>query len=236
MGKAIVAGGARTTVPVTGTPLGNLAVGSIVTLHENDTPVEYIVINQGIPSNSSSYDSSCEGTWLLKKYCNIFDEEMPQQWKTYGSNDYETSLFHQYLNETYIERLDVKNIIKQVKIPYHKGGGYSGQSKNGADGLSVKIFILSSAELGLDVPYTPVNGARVSYFDGTASKLIYTTESGTAVSWWQRSPKTNDDDSAFCVTSSGGYEATSTHYWCAIRPALILPSDAKLLNDGTIKC
>lgn len=39
----------------------DLAVGDIVKLTENGTPVEYIVVNQGIPENSSLYDSSCNG-------------------------------------------------------------------------------------------------------------------------------------------------------------------------------
>ena len=43
--------------------LGTKSVGSIVKLKENGAAVNYIVVHQGKPS--SSYDSSCDGTWLL---------------------------------------------------------------------------------------------------------------------------------------------------------------------------
>lgn len=50
------------TPPSAGILASDLAVGDIVKLTENGTPVEYIVVNQGIPGNSSLYDSSCDGT------------------------------------------------------------------------------------------------------------------------------------------------------------------------------
>lgn len=65
------------TPPSTGILASDLAVGDIVKLTENGTPVEYIVVNQGIPENSSLYDSSCNGTWLLRK--DLYSE---RQWNT----------------------------------------------------------------------------------------------------------------------------------------------------------
>ena len=50
------------TPPSTGILASDLAVGDIVKLTENGTPVEYIVVNQGIPENSGLYDASCNGT------------------------------------------------------------------------------------------------------------------------------------------------------------------------------
>lgn len=55
------------TPPSAGILASDLAVGDIVKLTESGTPVEYIVVNQGIPENSGLYDSSCNGTWLLRK-------------------------------------------------------------------------------------------------------------------------------------------------------------------------
>ena len=42
--------------------LGELAVGSIVKLNVGGTGTNFIVVNQGIPQNSSLYDPSCNGT------------------------------------------------------------------------------------------------------------------------------------------------------------------------------
>ncbi len=50
-----------------GISAGDLEVGKIVRLNEKGTPVDYLVVNQGIPEDSPLYDASCEGTWLLRK-------------------------------------------------------------------------------------------------------------------------------------------------------------------------
>ena len=49
----------------------DLAVGSTVKLMEGSAAVEYLVVNQGIPSNSNLYDASCNGIWLLRKDCSL---------------------------------------------------------------------------------------------------------------------------------------------------------------------
>ena len=57
-------------------------------------------------------------------------------------NIYESSVINNYLNETFsiLFDTDIKNIIKQVKIPYVNGTGSSGFVASGTEGLSVKIF------------------------------------------------------------------------------------------------
>ena len=69
MGKVMISGVApQMKAPViSGILASDLAVGSSVYLMENGVATEYLVVNQGIPSGSSLYDSSCDGTWLLRK-------------------------------------------------------------------------------------------------------------------------------------------------------------------------
>lgn len=43
---------------------GSVSIGSSLYCEENGTRTEYIVVNQGNP-DSSQYDASCDGTWLL---------------------------------------------------------------------------------------------------------------------------------------------------------------------------
>lgn len=208
-------------------PIGNVAVGGIVQLRENLVPVDYIVVHQGRPS--SSYDTSCDGTWLLRK-----DIAENRVWDSGGSNVLESSDIHSYLNNTWINRYDtdIRNAIKQVKIPYRQNGGYGGTDRNGANGLSCKIFLLSGKEVGWDSSdsqYFPNDGAKLSYFlDGTgssANQKRVATLNGSATVWWLRSPYTNYTVNAWYVGSNGVYLSVVCTASYGIRPALILPSD-----------
>ena len=137
-----------------GTNAGDIDVGTEVILNENGQPVNYLIVNQGIPS--ALYDASCEGTLLLRK-----DIAENRQWHSFNNNDYENSTIDNYLNTTFLNLFEsnIRDAIKQVKIPYRKGAG----------GLSTKIFLLSSTEVNLVHGYEPTNeGACLSYFSGTA--------------------------------------------------------------------
>ena len=207
--------------------LGTKSVGSIVKLKENGAAVNYIVVHQGKPS--SSYDSSCDGTWLLRQ-----DIAENRVWDSGNSNVLESSDIQSYLNNTWINRYDtdIRNAIKQVKIPYRQNGGSGGTDRNGANGLSCKIFLLSGKEVGWDSSdnqYFPNDGAKLSYFlDGTgssANQKRVATLNGSATLWWLRSPFTRLTSTAFVVLSNGGYSNAGCAGSYGIRPALILPSD-----------
>ena len=45
-----------------GIPIGTIPVGSVVKIGVNGKSYDFLVVNQGIPSNSSLYDSTCDGT------------------------------------------------------------------------------------------------------------------------------------------------------------------------------
>ena len=65
-------------------------------------------------------------------------------------NNLENSTIQSYLNGTFLNLFDsnIKDAIKQVKIPYRKNGGSGGTNQSGANGLSCKIFLLSGYEVG----------------------------------------------------------------------------------------
>lgn len=143
--------------------LSTKAVGSTVKLKVNGTAKEFIVVHQGKPS--SLYDDSCNGTWLLMK--DIYENRV---WQSGNINKYESSDIHTYLNNTFLNLFDsnIKDAIKQVKIPYRKNGGSGGTNQSGANGLSCKIFLLSGYEVGWtssDNQYFPQDGAKLSYFE-----------------------------------------------------------------------
>lgn len=213
------------TPPSLGIAAGDLQVEQEVTLNENGTPVNYIVVHQGLPS--SSYDSSCDGTWLLRQ-----DIAENRVWDSGNSNVLESSDIQSYLNNTWINRYDtdIRNAIKQVKIPYRQNGGSGGTDRNGANGLSCKSFLLSGKEVGWDSSdnqYFPNDGAKLSYFlDGTSSSANQkrvATLNGSATGWWLRSPYTGNTRYVWIVFSDGNYDTPLASNSYGLRPALILP-------------
>ena len=212
-----------------GTQIGDLDVGATVLLNESGSPVEYLIVHQGLPS--SMYDASCDGTWMLRK-----DIYTTRTWDS-SNNDYKNSNIHSYLNGTFLNLFDndIKNAIKQVKIPYQNGTGSGGSVAPGTRGLSCKIFLLSSYEVGFsasDSSYFPRDGAKLSYFrSGTgsaANNKRIANYNGSATNWWLRSPHPHDTTLIWGVYSNGIYNSFGCFETLGVRPALILPPETKL--------
>lgn len=215
-------------------PISALAVGSSVFCNVNGVKTEFVVVNQGKPSDM--YDDSCNGSWLLMK-----DVYESKRWHTSGGNLYSSSYIYSYLNNTFISNFDdgIQGIIKQVKIPYVNGYGSSPGTypvASGANGLSSKIFLLSCYEVGwtsaTDNTYPPADGALLSYF-GTHGRLAY--KDGSAAGYWLRSPYVGNtyvyvvNDVGNCIPVVVSRSATY-----GIRPAFILPFDTQVDFHGNI--
>lgn len=216
--------------------LSTKAVGSTVKLKVDGALKEFLVVHQGKPS--SIYDDSCNGTWLLMKDCYV-----SRAWHSSNVNKYESSGINTYLNNTFLKLLDsnIQDAIKQVKIPYRQNGGSGGTDRNGANGLSTKIFLLSGYEVGFttsDNSYFPVDGAKLSYFEsGTGSSALnkrIANLKGSAARWWLRSPVTSGADSVWLVYSDGDCSRYGASGSYGIRPALVLPSTLLVSDDGTV--
>lgn len=209
----------------------DIAVGSSVYLNEGGNYVEYLVVNQGIPSNSSLYDSSCNGTWLLRK-----DIHSNRVWNTSNVNIYETSAINTWLNSDFFNSLGTveQTEIKQVKIPYRKNGGSGGTDQSGTNGLSCKIFLLSGYEVGWttsDNQHFPQDGAKLDYFesgtDTSANNKRIAYLSIIKALWFLRSPYTGNTSHVWAVEPGGGNGAFYAPDEESIRPALILPFNAE---------
>ena len=237
MGKVIMSGIVPTLkAPVTGVLASSLAVGSTVKLMEGGTAVEYLVVNQGIPSNSNLYDASCDGTWLLRK-----DIHSERQWAYSNDNVYTRSAINTWLNGTFFNTLGSAEqaAVKQVKIPYCTGGGDT-TINSGANGLSVKAFLLGVYEVGWttsDYSLFNVDGAKLEYFisgTGTAAKDKRTAKlNGRDQQWMTRTPVGDGNGAEFVVTSSGSYDTGLSKTSDGVRPALVLPSNA-LFDETTL--
>jgi len=234
MGHVTVVGGCRAKEPSTSILASSLAVGSTVKLMEGGTAVEYLVVNQGIPSNSSLYDASCDGTWLLRK-----DILELLAYNSSENNSYKASAIHSYINSTFFNLLGEmeQSVIKQVKIPYVNETGGAGIA-SGASGLSAKVFLLSGYEIGIGgADYLPRDGAKLDYFDQIAGadpkRIAYLN--GSATNWWLRSPYTYraSTTNVWYVADNGGCNTIRSTYQFGVRPALILSSNA-LFDEKTM--
>lgn len=217
-----------------GTPIGNLAVGSTVKISVGGSVTDFIVVHQGLPD--SMYDASCNGTWLLMK--DIYEN---RAWHSSNTNDYANSTIHSYLNSTFLNLFEsnIKSAIKQVKIPYRKGSGVSTTVTSGSNGLSAKIFLLSATETSFSFSSMPSGeGAVLDYFNGCAtnssdSKRIAKLN-GSATYWWLRSPNCGYSGSALGVDSSGSLYGSGCSSSYGIRPCMILSPDTLVDDTGRV--
>ena len=205
--------------------LSTKAVGSIVKIKVNGAAKDFIIVHQGLPS--SAYDASCNGVWVV-----MTDIYTTMKWDG-SNNDYLNSDMTAYLNGTFISLIDadIRNAIKQVKIPYTN---YSNNNvMSGSNGLSCKVFLLSGTEVGFSgVSYMNTEGAKLSYFNSASKRIAYNGSS--AAIWWLRSPYTNGNSNVWGVYTDG----FNVSGWCSNsyggRPAFVLPSTLVVSDDGTV--
>lgn len=205
--------------------LSTKAVGSIVKIKVNGAAKDFIIVHQGLPS--SAYDASCNGVWVVMK-----DIYTTMKWDG-SNNDYLNSDMNAYLNGTFISLIDadIRNAIKQVKIPYTN---YSNNNvMSGSNGLSCKVFLLSGTEVGFSgASYMNTEGAKLSYFDSASKRVAYNGSS--AAGWWLRSPYTHNSGNVWAVRSDGSYVSWYYGYTYGVRPAFVLPSTLVVSDDGTV--
>lgn len=213
--------------------MSDLEIGQFIMLNLNNATWYWRVVHQGLPS--SLYDESCNGTWLLMK--DIYNN---MAWADSVINIYENSSVYSYLNAGFLELFDlnIRNAIKQVKIPYRKNGGSSGTDQNGANGLPVKAFLLSCYEVGFtisDHPDVPTDGAKLDYFELGDSKSARIKRMAALHSktfmWWLRSPSTGNTSRVQLIEDNGSSNTASATRSRGLRPAIILPSDMRVTDD-----
>lgn len=206
-----------------GPTAGSLSIGDVVQLNESDVAQDYLCIHQGLPS--SLYDSSCDGTWLLRK--DIIENVV---WDPDDYNALKVSQINAWLNSDMLEKYDatIQSAIKQVKIPYKSGSTYY----TGANGLSCKVFFLSGYEVGWttsDDQYFPVDGEKLDYFESgtgsSANNKRIAKLNGTPSSWWLRSMRTNGSSGVWVADSNGKNDYWNSSRSYGARPCIILPQN-----------
>ena len=210
-------------MPVEGIELSGLPIGTIINIPENDTPVPYIKVHQGLPSEL--YDSSCDGTWIFRK--DIYKNSV---FASTNSNSLENSDLQKELDSIAISIYsdEVFGHIKSVKIPYRSGGG-PGSDQYKDNGLSCNLFLLSGKEVGFsksDHQSFPDDGSILQYFiSGTSSDAnikrikMY---NGTAAVYFTRSPNAGGTSNVWCVASSGSWDSRDAYREYGVAWSMIL--------------
>lgn len=224
---AFYSGASATCVVGCRSTTGALPVGSNVYLNVDGVKQRFIVVHQGNP-NTSLYDSSCTGTWLMME--NQIDNRL---WNSSNWNNYASSDIHAYLNGTALSKFDsgIQSAIKQVKIPYGYGYG-SSYVYSGANGLSAKLFLLSLKEMGYSNSNAPEDGVKLDYFKS----------GGNINGGWTRTPYYTDrgpnGEYMVYVQNSGYYNASPVYRTGIddrpVKPTLILPSDMTINELGFV--
>lgn len=233
MGRVIMSGVVPLlSKPVKGIEISTLPIGSIVKTNVGGVSMDFILVNQGIPENNSLYGEECNGTWLVMK--DIYNK---QEYNSSAHSIFSTSSVYTWLNNDFLGLLEngVQSIISTVNIPY----GYYNSSTafSGDNGLICKIFLLSCYELGITKDNTniPVDGAKLSYFETgettSANKKRVAQYNNVASQYWTRTPYRNTDGYPVYILETGSSASQDkATYTKGIRPAFVLPSNARVNN------
>ena len=199
--------------------LGQVAVGTLVKLNENGSPVDFYVAKH-------DYESGLNGagrTLLVRKEC--YDNRV---WNNVQVNTYASSALDSWLNSDYKNLLDSDflTVIGTTKFQYTIGYGDKTLST-----LERAIFQLSRTELGFTLPAD-------ANFEGNilpiASILQKAFLNGETNSQWTRTPNTSYLTAAFFVYAGGNSDSTGVTAEAGSRPAFTVPSTLSVTDDGTL--
>ena len=205
----------RRFLPVTGTILGNLDEGAIITLNESASPVEFYIAKQ-------DYESGLNGAGrVLVVRKDVYDDRV---WDAGNVNAYATSDIDAWFNGTYKGLLDpdVQEAMGTTKFYYTPGNG------NWTVGtLERAVFALSLTELGQSHSYANTEGSALPI----ASTLKIAYLNGSATTQWTRSPGTNRTNGTLRLGSDGNTRVNNCSNSDGSRPAFTLPATFKLSDS-----
>ena len=204
------------------TKLSQAAPGTVVTIKESGTPVEFLVLQQGYPETGNG------NTLLLRNDC--YDM---RAWGA-GQNLWDGNSMDVFLNGEYLQLLDedVQNGIVEIAMPYVPGNGnYT------ASTINRKVGLLTATELGVSRQYTPVCGTAIPYFDSDSKRIA--KYNGNAVRWWTMIPRSYESGYAEAIMEAGivpgSVNSFEIHQLYGSRPKFCLVgADWELTEDGTL--
>lgn len=199
--------------------LGDVAVGEIVKIKENDLPVDFYVVKHDYESNLNGSGR----TLLVRK--DIYNE---QAWNSReNGNAYANSSIDVWLNSEYKDILDsdIQSVISETTIKYTIGNGNVSVST-----IKRAVFLLSMTELGISGSNHNIEGSSLPnpqylyrvYFNGSSADQWSRSPDTRSTSWVKNTNSTGSDNATFCYNVEG------------VRPCFTLPYDLLVQDDGTV--
>lgn len=208
------------------TMIKNASIGTVVKAKIGGAVYEFIIVQQGTPS-SGNYDSSCNGTWLMLKNC------VNKTKYSSTSQLYADSAAKTFIEDSVYWQIEngLRGVIKTVKIPYSylQDSVYSG-----SNGLEVKIFLPSAAELGFFDTNSNYNqeGGALSYFSSNENRI--SKYNGVETTYATRTPDRISNARIVGVYTDGTSVMGDYENDYGIRPMIIIYNTCLLDDDNNI--
>ena len=208
----VVSPGAFTSAqPQAGTPLANLAEGTLVKIMENGSPVEFYLAKH-------NYESGLNGAGrelMVRK-----DAYTSRIWDSKSTNAYASSDLDAWLNKSYKNLFipGIQSLMGSTKFYYTIGDG-----NWSVDVLDRAVFTISVTESGMPPDGTTVNT------EGSKLPISAQIIAGVVGQQWTRSPSTGSLNSAMYLNAYDGYahkRALQNSY--GVAPCFTLPSTAQV--------
>ena len=198
--------------PIAGTPLGELAEGTLIKIQENGSPVEFYLAKHNYEPNLNG-----EGRELVVRK----DIHSNRGWNGLDDNYWIDCSLMSWLNSTYKATLSATVQQLMGTTAYVTEEVYPSAS------YSNSVFILSLTEYGLSKTFVDKEGSklpiasslRVAYLDGSPSPQ------------WTRSRVRNNTVDVAYITADGGASGALRNRAYGARPCFTLPSTALVDQD-----
>lgn len=208
-------GAFTSATPIAGTPLSQLAEGTLIKILENGSQVEFYLAKHNYEPSLNG-----EGRELVVRK-DAYDQ---RQWNSSEINAWASSSIRSWLNGGYKSQLSskIQSIIGTTRYYYTPGNG-----NNAVTTRADAVFLLSATELGFSMFYFNEEGSSLPI--STTLQIVYFN--GGATTQWTRSPNIDDNDVVYCNLRGqvGGYAGLGNTY--ASRPVFTLPSTALVDQD-----
>ena len=229
-------------------PASTFPVGNVFKIPVNGTVYNWTIVNQGNP-DTSKYNASCNGTWLLMEDCYTsmkFFTGNSGGINTNKTGNYNISDVKSYLDNDFFNMLNdsTKKVVKQVTLPTASKLGFDPNWESTT--ISAKAFILSLAELGFyelpqdesaNLPTTRgINeGAVLNYFLNTnRSGADPKRKSKQGKTYWTRTPL-GSNTMVYTIINTGDRDAGNDRTDSfGVRVCMIIDSNAMFNDNGEL--
>ena len=199
-----------------GIPLSTVALGDILMLNENGSPVPFYVCKH-------DYESGLNGagrTLVVRKDC--YDTRAFSS----KNNSFSGSSMDTWLNNTWLKLLDadIQAAIGKTKFYYTPGNG-----NNTVTTLQRAVFPLSVTELGKSTSTVNTEGTELS--SAVCSQLAIAYRNGSAVEQWTRTPNTSDANYVYFLRTNGNLSYYGFGRSLGSRPAFTLPATFRVIQN-----